>query len=60
MSSREICMFRDLVYERNEKGQLRVLVDKNQVFEGVESVCNAVEYMLGRSSIGKVCVNISH
>ena len=60
MSSGELGVYRDLVYERYGRGDLRVLVNQSYVWEGVEEVCSAVEYMLGRLSVGKVCVKISH
>ena len=42
------------MYKNN---QLRVIVDKN-IFEGLESITNAVDYLLSGKNIGKVVIKI--
>jgi len=55
--SGEMGTYRDRVFELFREGKLRALVDPVP-FRGVGSVCDAVEHMLSRKSIGKVCVTI--
>ena len=39
-------------------GELVALVDEKRSFEGLESVADAVEYMLSGQAVGKVVVRI--
>jgi len=57
--SADMGVYRDRVFELNSKGKLQVLLDPEKVFVGIESVCDAVDHMLSRNSIGKVCVQMS-
>ena len=58
-ASGEMGLYRDRVFDLNSEGKLRVVIDPNNSFVGVESVCDAVDHMLNRGSVGKVCVEIS-
>lgn len=57
--SGEMDVYRDRVFQLHAEGKLRALIDPKSVFHGVDSVCDAVNYMLSRRSVGKVCVTIS-
>ena len=61
-------MFQDLmkitrcrrkVFDLYSKGQLKVWLDQSRVFEGLESIPDAVEHMLRGEHIGKVYVTIN-
>ena len=41
-------------------GQLAALVDEKRTFAGLESVADAIEYMLSGEAVGKVVVRIGH
>jgi len=58
-ASGEMSLYRDRVFELHAEGKLRVLLDPGHEFVGVDSVCDAVDHMLNRGSVGKVCVTIS-
>ena len=47
------------VYDEYSNNNIRVLLDKENTFHGVESVCDAVDHMLSRKSVGKVYVTMS-
>ena len=57
--SGEMSLYRDRVYKLHSEGALKVILDKENIFYGLESVCDAVDHMLSRKSVGKVCVTIS-
>ena len=57
--SGEMGTYRDRVYELHDGGELEVLLDPENEFRGVGSVCDAVDHMLSRRSVGKVTVAIS-
>jgi len=56
--SGDMAKYRDRVFDLHARGELKVLLDPEQVFVGVDSVCDAVDHMLGRGSVGKVCVKM--
>jgi len=58
-ASGEMALYRDRVYDLHLEGKLRVLLDPGNNFVGVDSICDAVDHMLNRGSVGKVCVKIS-
>jgi len=57
--SGEMGVYRDKVFELWGDGKLDVLLDPENVFYGVGSVCDAVDHMLSRKSVGKVTTIIS-
>jgi len=54
-TSGAIVQERDRIHNLYEKGQIRALVEERE-FKGLESVPDAVDYMLSGTSIGKVWV----
>ena len=48
-----------LMFAELGAGTLTVRVDESASFQGLGSVTAAVEHMLGRTSVGKVCVQIA-
>merc|ERR1712174_135625 len=57
--SGEMGMYRDKVFDLYDKGELKALIDDRNEVHGVNSTCDAVDYMLSRKSVGKVTVTIS-
>jgi len=58
-TSGEIGDYNDRLYELYGDGKIKALLDPNHVFLGVDSICDAVDHMLSRKSIGKVTATIS-
>ena len=50
---------KDRLFERYYSGQIKALVDTAEEFEGVERVCDAIDYMLTGKAIGKVVVKMN-
>ena len=46
------------VLDLHASGELMALVDEKRVFDGLESVSDAIEYMLSGEAVGKVVVRI--
>lgn len=49
---------RQRVLDLHASGELRALVDRKRTFDGLESVADAIEYMLSGEAVGKVVVRI--
>lgn len=47
------------VLDLHASGELKALVDDKRTFEGLESVSDAIEYMLSGQAVGKVVVKIA-
>jgi NADPH-dependent curcumin reductase CurA len=45
------------LFDLHQDGKLEAWVDSRQ-FQGIEKVCDAVEYMLSGQAIGKVVVSL--
>lgn len=54
----EMADYRNRLFDSYAKGEIQVLLD-DASFRGVDSVCDAVDHMLSRKSVGKVHVTIS-
>ena len=46
-------------YTLHEKGEVIPLVDKKRVFQGVDAISDAVDYMLSGNALGKVCCKLA-
>ena len=46
------------LFDAVQAGTMRAVIDDTASFEGVDSVADAVDHMLSRNTVGKVCVRI--
>ena len=46
------------LFDAVQAGTMRAVIDDTASFEGVDAVADAVDHMLSRNTVGKVCVRI--
>ena len=55
----EILAAKRALFDAQQAGTIRAVIDDTRRFQGVASVPDAVEHMLSRNTVGKVVVQIS-
>eukprot|EP00884_Botryococcus_braunii_P020803 jgi/Botrbrau1/7406/Bobra.0112s0007.2 len=57
-SPKQVKEARQRLFRLHEEGRLKVLIDRSHEFKGIESIPDAIDYMLSGDSIGKVVAQL--